>query len=66
EPYVLKETCTVLRGERNREVSDLPDMLERVEAMAKYKKSMMRSSNYEFEPWKFDGDINHYHIPSYT
>ncbi len=27
EPYVLKETCTVLRGERNREVSDLPDKL---------------------------------------
>ncbi|EPS56638.1 hypothetical protein AL714_04865 [Clostridium botulinum] len=43
-----------------------PNILERVEAMAKYKKSMMRSSNYEFEPWKFDGDINHYHIPSYT
>ncbi len=42
-----------------------PNILERIEAMAKYKKSMMRSSNYEFEPWKFDGDINHYHIPSY-
>ncbi|AWB17547.1 hypothetical protein FDE92_09365 [Clostridium botulinum] len=43
-----------------------PNILERIETMAKYKKSMMRSSNYEFEPWKFDGDINHYHIPSYT
>ncbi|ACA45679.1 hypothetical protein [Clostridium botulinum] len=41
-----------------------PNILKRVEAMAKYKKSMMRSSKYEFEPWKFDENINYYHIPS--